>query len=907
MIESPSAAIALASAALNDFPQPIPLARQALSDWLKTHTIALAPDDIDVVTLHYQFEPLGEGRKHYREQAVISRRLGLVQAMLSNWQGETAEGYAGLHVGDWAGLAPMGALTLVERLQAPGPLENSSGYLIFNGLYQRTSPLRLAPDTLLPARAEDFQAFVWGQHFNEHFKQSLDSYWRNNQAVYQRALKIAMITACNRQVAAGSLSQPAQRLIWQAAGLLPDEYEHVQRRMLNVYGYVSSAIVCLSDTHSGLTVLYIPGNSSPLHEFASASAMKTWFAVQCRTPDRRQALLNAFNPADRPDGLDYSGLETALTGLARYPQAHRFSVDHSGFATSGIWRPDDMINYRADHYSPVIHGDLFVTLAEHMKTRSYQDADNQITSNAQVEEARLRGYVRSSLNLLAPIAVIVPGLAPLLAVGGLLEFAMGLEQVIDGKTLEAKVQGVQDQVFGLLNALPVIHSMLPGVPKVFAFRRPGFIPVRALLEAREGAPNEVEGFELAFRDEQTLRPVPGHALQYLLTRVDSALQHRFYALIHDDGELTQSQVEYELASDSFIRQGESRLREPRRYVVPDDGGPGLVRLKASNRQVTDADRTRTLQALGIHVELPLDFTALDALKRTAIPRHLFSLWIGDQVIGQPYLAAIAHNAKILQGSAVPYRLYLSSRSSSVYAQSVALLAAHAPGLSVLPLEKQSFYLEFLASPYFSQFNAAIEGNGGVATNFSSASDILRYRVLKRLGGLYIDADDMLHPATKAALSAPVVSLPLETTHDGLLLSPPVSNDQLGMYIQYNTSLIGSHPGNPTLDAISEEIFQRFTRARTFYDQRPDHQSDPQAFLDYARQLNRLTGPGVLNDVIDRTLPWLKQLREACNLMVSPVIDGARHLSIRQLNLLYDQYLPLNHVAGTGHAHSWYQT
>lgn len=911
MIEFPSPGLTLAREALNDFPHPLPVARQALSDWLKTQTIALAPDDIDVVTLHYQFEPLGEGRQYYHEQAVITRRLGLVQAMLSNWQGETASGYASLHVGNWAGLAPSGPVTLVDRLQAPGLFENSSGYLVFNGLYKRTAPIRLAPDTLLPVRAEDFQAFVWGQRFHEQFQHRLDDYWISNQALYQRALKIAMITACNRQVIAGSLSQPAQRLIWQAAGLLPGEQEHIQRRMLNVYGYVSSTIVCLSDKRSSLTVLYIPGNSAPLHEFASASAMKSWFASQCRLPAQRQALQNAFNPADWPDGLDYSGLETALSGLARYPKAHRFSVDHSGFATSGIWHPDDMINYRADHYSPVIHGDLFATLLEHLRTRSYQDADNQITCNAQVEEARLRDYVRCSLNLLAPIAIVVPGLAPLLAVGGLLEFAMGLEQVIDGKTLQAKVQGVQDQVFGVLNALPVIHSMLPGVPKVFAFRRPGFISARTLLEAREGrpmvAPNEVDGFELAFREDQTLKPVPGHALQYLLTRVDSNVQHRFYALIHEDGELIQSQVEYELASDSFIRQGEGRLREPRRYVVPDDGGPGLVRLKASSRQATDADRTRTLQALGIRIQFPLDFTSFDTLKRTAIPRHLFSLWVGDQVIGQPYLAAIAHNAKVLRGSGVQYRLFLSNRSSAAFAQSAALLSAHAPGLSVLPLEDQSFYLEFLGSPYFSQFNAAIEGNGGVATNFSSASDILRYRALKRLGGLYIDADDMLHPATEAALPAPVLSLPLETTHDGLLLSPPVSNDQLGMYIQYNTSLIGSHPGNPTLDTISEEIFQRFTRARTFYDQRPDYQSNPVAFLDYARQLNQLTGPGVLNDVIDRTLPWLKQLREACNLMASPIIDSSRHLGIRQLKLLYEQYLPLDLIAGIGQAHSWYQT
>ncbi|MDH0300274.1 MULTISPECIES: DUF6543 domain-containing protein [unclassified Pseudomonas] len=913
MTDTSISGLALARVALNDFPHPIQAAREALAGWLTRQGVSLTPDEIDAVTLHYQFEPLGEGRKHFQEAAVITKRLGLPQALLSNWQGETASGYASLHIGDWAGLAPMGPLTLVERLEEPGLFDNSSGYLVFNGLYQRTTPLRLAPDTLLPVRAEDFQAFVWNQQFHEQFRDSLDRYWKSNLALYQRALKISLITACNRQVAAGSLSQPAQRLVWQAAGLLPDAGTAVQRRMLNVYGYASSSIVCLSDSRSDLNVLYIPGNSSPLHEFASASAMKTWFASQCRNPARRRVLQNAFSPADWPDGLDYSGLETALAGLALYPRAHRFSVDHNGFATSGLWRPDDMINYRADHYSPIIQGDLFATLAEHLKARAYEDADNQITSNAQIEVTRLHNYLHSSLTLLAPLALVVPELAPLLALGGLVEFSMGLDQVINGKTLQAKVEGVEEQVFGLLNALPAVLPALPGVPKVFAYRRPGFFPARSLFDARDEATGAVspsagsEGFELAFREQQTLSPAPGHALKYLLTRVDAALRHRFKAWIEEDGELRQSDVEYEIASDSFIKQGEGRLREPRHYAVPNDNGPGLTRVMPGPRQVTDAARVRTLRALGIHLELPLDFASLAALERTAIPRHLFSLWVGDKVIGQPYLAAIAHNASIMHDSGLEYRLFLSTRSSEAYACNLALLTAQAPGLSVLPLEEQPFYREFLGSPYFSQFHAAIDGNGGVATNFSSASDILRYRALKRLGGLYIDADDMLHPAASASAPAPVVTQPLETTQDGLLLSPPVSNDMLGMYIKYNTSLIGSHPDNPTLDAISEEMFWRYTRARTFYDQHPDRQAAPRAFLDYARQLNQLTGPGVLNDVIDRKLPWLRQLREACNLMVSPVRDASRYLNIKQLDQLFNQYLPLNHVAGVGHAHSWYKT
>lgn len=49
----------------------------------------------------------------------------------------------------------------------------------------------------------------------------------------------------------------------------------------------------------------------------------------------------------------------------------------------------------------------------------------------------------------------------------------------------------------------------------------------------------------------------------------------------------------------------------------------------------------------------------------------------------------------------------------------------------------------------------------------------------------------------------------------------MSNDQLGMYVKFNNSMIGSLPGNPTLDAVSDEILRRYGMEPEFYNSRPD--------------------------------------------------------------------------------------
>jgi len=260
---------------------------------------------------------------------------------------------------------------------------------------------------------------------------------------------------------------------------------------------------------------------------------------------------------------------------------------------------------------------------------------------------------------------------------------------------------------------------------------------------------------------------------------------------------------------------------------------------------------------------------------------------------------------IWYGLEVPSSGYLSRQSPQAFERNSALLAARAPELSVRVLEDQPFYQDFAHSACFPQLQAALNVAGTGAGNFSSACDILRLQLLKRLGGLYLDADDRLLVTTASGQShARLFDIPLRTTDDGLLLAPPVSNDQLGLYFKFNSSMIGSHPDNPTLDAVLDEMQARYADDASFYASRPDAQHDPVAFGAYARRLNRLTGPGLLNDVIDARLPWLRQLRELCVLMVAPVTDVHRMINLRWLNELLRLHLPLDRVAKIGHANSW---
>lgn len=900
----------------SQFPRPDQAANDALQRWISGRGLDLDPHQVEVVTLHYQ-----RSRTH-GWQGVVVQKLGLAEAMLSNWQGESDNDWLDALIGHpWGGRLP-GRITLVDALRPPAWNKPGSGYAVYNGLFRRSEPQEYSPQTRIDLPIESLQAFIWDLDFHATYRQQLVQYWTSAHVGHRTLAKAAFITACNQQVSEGSLDEPGRRLAWQAAGLLPRQ-PGFRARPLNIYGYAATDLICIEDGQSPQRLLYIPGNSSPLHTFVDEAAMKQWIGAQCRRPEVREALARHFALADLPDGLDFSGLRTALEGLAAYPAIHSLAPDRPGFTTDGRWPPATYVNYHPDRYSPMLEGDLFAALSERQRLRSLADADTLITTRSDVRKAQWREYLACTTNLLAPLTLLVPELGLLDAATSLAQFGLALDQVIHGKTLAEQAENVEVGTYGLLNAQPLALDGARKASALFRAHAPEFVV--------PGRFNGRLGYRLSPQDPPRLPEDPALACFHIpeditpLRDCDAATAGAIIRTPRFDGRADMlrasvngylTDVVYDLDNDAFYRAMDLNEIDPPGFVA--QAGRRALAPLPSARQISHQTRMANLRALGVDLHLPVAIPApLPESSLSEIPKHAMNIWLGDKLLARELLANIANNAERLGEAAWEYRFYLSRAWPEAFAENRRLLQQWAPSLTVLPLEDQPVYHSFTRSQLFPQYQAALNGNKGIARNFSSASDGVRYHLLYEEGGLYMDVDDTLlkeglHPLVIDGVrhdfyAESLRKLALKTTPDGLLLHPPVSNELLGMHIQFNGSLVGSHPGNPTLLAIMDEMHGRYQTMPDFYDQRPDRALDPAAFHRYSADLNRLTGPAMLTDVVMRQLPAMRVLRELNNFYGMPNFNAAALIDQQAFERAQRHYLPLSRIARIGSNNSWVNT
>lgn len=76
---------------------------------------------------------------------------------------------------------------------------------------------------------------------------------------------------------------------------------------MKLYRYTATDIWAFRDTASTRVLLYIPGNSSPLHEFTDATQLHQWVVAQGKLSETKQALAAHFAEDDREDGTFHAG------------------------------------------------------------------------------------------------------------------------------------------------------------------------------------------------------------------------------------------------------------------------------------------------------------------------------------------------------------------------------------------------------------------------------------------------------------------------------------------------------------------------------------------------------------------------------------------------------------------------
>ncbi|MDY7533467.1 hypothetical protein RGV33_17540 [Pseudomonas sp. Bout1] len=340
------------------------------------------------------------------------------------------------------------------------------------------------PSNRLALKPADFRSLVWETALSAPYKSYLDKFWPAHEESYTQLSKLGFSVAAQNQFKEGSLSNHELTMALQAAGLgnekrledvtledLKAPYSkdpNLETGLLSIDGAPSTDLIYVTEKSPRLnargkkihhTLLYIPGNASPIHRFDSVGQMKTWLADQAADANKRAVLATHFSKNDQDNRVFSDGVNQALTGLGGWTESRR--PNSWGFTSPNAWDPQRYITTEA------VTGDPFHTMTQRQKTRSYADANHEIVTDGDVTKSRVINVAEAAATaalMLTPLAMVIPevalGVDAVYLAAGVAETAVGVDDAIHGKS------AASDRiVFGLLNAAPVLVHGVPGLGK----------------------------------------------------------------------------------------------------------------------------------------------------------------------------------------------------------------------------------------------------------------------------------------------------------------------------------------------------------------------------------------------------------------------------------------------------------
>lgn len=305
---------------------------------------------------------------------------------------------------------------------------------------------------------------------SEPYKAHLDKFWPAHEERYTQLSKFAFATAAQLQHKEGSLSEIEVDMVMRAAGfgggkhlsnLTVDELKApfskdplINSGFLSVNGAASTGLIYLSDKALGRTLLYIPGNSSPIHRFDSVAQMKSWLADQAADPIKRAQLSTQFSENAQDDKVFSDGVNQSLIGLGGWTEAQR--PNRLGFTAINEWDPQTYITTDA------VDGDPFAAMTQRQKVRSYLDAAHEIVTDGDVFKSRVITVAEAATVgalMLTPLALVIPEVAmavdAVYVAAGVAQASVGIDDVRHDKSA-----GGDRIVFGALNAAPgIVHGV----------------------------------------------------------------------------------------------------------------------------------------------------------------------------------------------------------------------------------------------------------------------------------------------------------------------------------------------------------------------------------------------------------------------------------------------------------------
>lgn len=746
------------------------------------------------------------------------------------------------------------------------------------GIYHDPASATVQPyseSTRVDIPVADFKTLVWDTDRPQLYKNALTTFWEKQSDAYTTLSRMAFVKAIKFQSLEGSLDPEAAELAQRAMGPFAKKpwpelnVQDFEKRTLqdpdldiglvSVNGMKSTDLLCVTDKKTQLTVLYVPGNSSPLHRFDNPQQMGVWLAKQAADPIKRAALMTHFSLEDQADKTFSDGVHQSLQGLGAWSTAQ----EAQEFSPSKInaWLPERYINVAP------LTGDPFQEVTALQKARSFSDADNAIVSDSDYTKAKITQGLEEAAKValfMTPLALVMPEVALAVDVfylgAGITETTIGIDDVAKGKST-----GTDRIVFGVLNAVPPVVAHGSGAL------------AGALKPEGEAIAHSIPSDETAqpfFRAPQRINGQIG----YPMGPVKAPALFKSFDMPMDDVVVSNSAT-YSLAVNGYLTPAIYDLEAGAWRGLTLDGDPADIFYwrevkgewtSGTKEQLLASAQKRLPSVENKVVTLPvLPSVPSNA---TEIPKVIHYFWAGNEMPDH-LVKNIMENARKSPG----YKsiVHVDANNQAAFSAVKDALDHKVGGLEVHDIKTDEMFLELNAGKYAELYQYFRSGQG---QNLAASSDVMRAALIKRYGGIYLDTDD--------ALTHGVGEVTLSATPNDILLNSPVTYAPAD-FAGFNTSNFASHANNPVFDKILEEIDRRFKANKSWLDaNRPFIGENPttaelDAYKTYEKKIFEVTGPVMFNDVLKQEknglLPVLDDLTEVLRGRLIAPADYSRKL------------------------------
>lgn len=228
-----------------------------------------------------------------------------------------------------------------------------------------------------------------------------------------------------------------------------------------------------------------------------------------------------------------------------------------------------------------------------------------------------------------------------------------------------------------------------------------------------------------------------------------------------------------------------------------------------------------------------------------IPTDIHYFWAGGE-IPDKLIKNIAANAEKMPG--FKSIVHVDADTPELLQAIKLKLAKDAPGVTVMNLHDEDFFQPLKNTELYTYFRK------GQGKNLAATSDVARYPLMNKHGGIYLDTDDTIKGAVGAA--------GLNAGDSDMLLSKPVAHQITDYKPFFNTSNFATHPDNPVVTEMIAEMNRRFTKNKAYFEvNRPTLSRDANGglaytsdFLEYEGKVFETVGPSMFDDVLKTKRP-----------------------------------------------------